>query len=256
MDLAFIIAVHNQNNLRLKNCLNLLLYQQTTHSYSIYIVDYASNDNLKAMLQTLNTDKVFYLSTSEDIGKPRSYNVAIRSADADIVCVIDSYCTVPMQTVESICTGIVDDTLLVYMKRPYFIPEVVWQDPNLTPADYEYYRKQATDWLDKEMQIGIGPSKKPLFAVKRQRLLEINGYDETLAVDEDVDIVRRLLQRGCVLTDLSQVIDIAYQPSAEDWADKPVKGVLEHKDVYKAESSAALWRNDPIRNIDIEWGQV
>jgi len=256
MDLAIIVSVHNRNDLRLKNSLRTFLYQETSHSYGIYIVDYASSDDLRSMLQELGSDKIFYLSVDNDIGKPRANNVAIRATEADIICLTDGYCIVPMQTVESICTETKEDTLLLYAKRPYFVPETIWQDPNLTPVDYEYLRQQATDWLSQEMQIGIGPSKKPLFAVKRQRLLEINGYDETLEIDEDVDIVRRLLQRGCVLSDMSQLIDIAYQPSSNDLVDKATKGLQQHRDNVRSDSSAALWRFDPVRNVGTEWGQI
>jgi hypothetical protein len=263
VDLAIIMAVHNRNDLRLKNSLRTLLYQETTYSYEIYIVDYASDDNLRSMLQELNSDKILYLFTDKDIGKHRAINIAIKAAtNADTICVIEEHVIVPMQTVESICTATHEDTLFVYLRRPYFIPECVWQDPSMTPADYERFRVMPTEELAQTMQIGIGPSKKSLFAVKRQRVIEIGGYDELLtsrsstSTDEDVGIVRRLLQHGCVMTDMSELIDIAYQPLAEDWAAQASLGVLEHRDIRVVEASAALFRNDPIRNVGIEWGQI
>ena len=256
MDLAVVISVHNQNNLRLKNCLRTWLYQETSHSYGIYIVDYASDDNLRTMLQELGSDKIFYLSTENDIGKPRANNVAIRAVDADIVCLCEPYCVVPMQTVEFICSGTTDDTLMLYTRRPYYVPEIMWSNPNVGPVDYERLRLGPPAYLAETFQIGIGPSKKILFAAKKERFVEINGFDETLEVDEDVDIVRRFLQRGLVLTDLAQLIDVAYQPSVDDKVVKLTRGIKERNDVFKSEASAALWRNDPIRNTTIEWGQL
>lgn len=256
MDLAIIISVHNQNNLRLKNCLRMWLYQETTHDYGIYIIDYASNDDLRSTLQELGSDKIFYLSTDEDLTKPRANNIALRAIEADIVCVCDPYCLVPKQTVEYMCSEITDDILMLYTRRLYFIPESMWQDSNTTPEDYERLRTAPTEWLDENLQIGIGPCKKPLFAAKRQRFVEIRGFDESLGVDEDVDIVRRLLQRGLALVDLSQLIDVAYQPSSEDRSVKPIRCIQEKKDMAKSEASASLWRNDPIRNTTIEWGQI
>ena len=265
MDLAIIMAVHNRNDLRLKNMLRTFLYQETTHSYEIYIVNYASDseDNLRPMLQELNSDKILYLSTNEDIGKHRAINVAIKAAtDADIVCIVEGHMVVPMQTVESICTATKEDTLLVHLRRPYFIPEGIWRDPNVTPADFERLRVMPTEELADTMQIGIGSCKKSLFAVRRQRLIEIGGYDEALttrssgSTDEDVNIVRRLLQHGCVMTDMSQLIDIAYQPSMEDLEAQAALGVLKHRDIRAVDGCAALLRNDPTRNVGIEWGQL
>jgi hypothetical protein len=161
-----------------------------------------------------------------------------------------------MQIVEYICSGTIDDILMLYTRRPYFVPESMWSDPNMGPADYERLRTAPTDYLAENFQIGLGPTKKPLFAAKKERFIEIGGYDETLEVDEDVDIVRRLLQRGLVLTDLAQLVDIAYQPAEDDRIIKLLRGVKECNDVFKSEASAALWRNDPIRNVGVEWGQL
>ena len=255
MDLAIVIATHNQNNLRLKNCIRTFLYQETTHSYGIYIIDYASTDNLRPTLEELGSDKIFYLHVDkEPLNKAHANNIALKVIDADIICVTDGYCIVPMQTVEYLCTETKDDTLLLYVRRPYFIPENLWSDSSITPADYERLRTADTQWLDENMAIGLGPHKKRLFAARRQRFIEINGYDESLAYDEDVDIVRRLLQHGCILTDLSLYIDAAYQPSQEDWIAKPIQGPLKKLDMSRGEAHSALWRKDPRRNLNQEWG--
>jgi glycosyltransferase involved in cell wall biosynthesis len=258
MDLAIIISVHNQNNQRLMNCVKTFLYQETTHSYGIYVVDYNSTDGLKEALQSLGSDNVFYLAVNKgtDFSVSHANNIAIKGVEADIVCMVNSYSIVPMQTIEFLCTETKDDTLLVYLRKPYFVPEPIWQDPAMTPADYERFRVAPTDWLDQNLHIGIGPHKKMLFAAKRQRIIEIAGYDEDLLYDEETDITRRLLQHGCVLTDLSQLIDVAYQPSTEDWEAKTIMGPLKVQDVHRGERTSAYKRKDPIRNWNREWGVI
>jgi len=257
MDVAVVISVHNENNLRFKNCLRTLLYQETTHDYGVYIVDYASTDNLQSMLQELGSDKLFYVYVDkEPLNKAHANNIAIQSVDANIICFLDPYCIVPMQTIEAIYTHAIDEGLMLYIRKPYFVPEPMWQNLLMTPEDFEQLRTQDTQVLNDDFDIGIGPHKKQLYAIKRDRLVEIRGFDEQLSYGEDTDVIRRLLLSGNILIDLSQYIDIAYQPSVADREGKSEIATSRLIDVRKSENAAILKKSDPLRNLNTEWGAL
>lgn len=257
MDLAIIISVHNRNDLRLKNCLRTLLQQNTVYDYGIYIVDYASTDNLPSMLGVLGSNKTYYFHIdSEPLNRAHANNIALKMVDADLVCMTDGYCLFQDTLVETFCTKATEDSLMVRIRRPSYIPDYLWQDENLTPEDFEAFRQQGAEWLEEVLHVAPGVKRRRLFAVKRERLLEIRGYDERLAYDEDVDIVRRLLQSGNALVDASDDIAMAYQPSVEDREVKSILGQQQQHDLELHENFSAYIRKTTERNLNREWGVV
>ncbi len=256
MDLAILIAVHNRNDLRLKNCLRTLLAQNTSRDYGIYVVDYSSTDDLSAMLGGLSSDKFFYIHVpGQDVNKAHANNVGLQALDADIVAVTDGLCLFQNTLVETLCTKATNDTLLTRIRRPSYVPEYLWKDTALTPEDFENFRLQGAEWLEEELHVAPGIKRKRLFAAKRQRFFDIKGYDERLVYDEDVDIVRRLLQSGLTLEDVSDDIAMAFQPSLDDIPTKPIIGQLQREDIDLHEAFAR-YKKGPERNTNIDWGQV
>ena len=255
MDLAIIITTHNRNDLRLSNCLRTLLSQNTTYDYGIYIADIGSTDNLPDLLGTLNSDKLNYMYIDAEPNKALANNIALKAIDADIIVATDGYCLFQNTLVEAFCTKITNDNLLVRARRPSYAPEYLWKDTSLTPEDFETFRLQGTEWLEEELQVGLGSKRKRLFAAKREAFLNISGYDERLVNDEDIDIVRRLLQSGLVLEDITDDIAMVYQPSLEDVPLKATIGQLKKEDLEYHESYAR-YRKGPDRNINRDWGQI
>lgn len=270
MDLAIIIAVHNRNDRRLENCLGTLISQDTTKDYGIFIVDYNSHDNLPQLLGQLGSDKINYLHVEKEhpfnvpcpdahcgdiFNKAHANNIAIQAVDADIICATDGFCLFQDTLVETLCTKATEDSLLIRVTRPSYVPEPIWMDPDLGPADFEAFRQQGAEWLEQQ-GIAPGHKRKRLFAAKRERFMEIRGYDERLAYDEDVDVVRRLLVAGNVLVDVSDDIAMAYQPATEDRELKTTIGQLQQRDLELHEDYAAQTRKTPERNLNREWGAV
>lgn len=258
MDLAIVISVHNRNDLRLKNCLETLVLQNTTKDYGIFVVDYNSTDNLPGLLGELGSDKIHYLYVENDqysLNKAHANNIAIQAVDADIICVTDGYCLFQDTLVETFCTQATEDSLMVRVKRPSYVPEIIWQNPDLGPADFEVFRQQGAEWLE-DHGIAPGHKRKRLFAAKRQRFVEIRGYDERLKFDEDIDIVRRLLIAGNVLVDVSDDIAMAYQPAVEDREIQSIEGRLQYRDLELHEEYAVQVRQTPERNLNKEWGVI
>lgn len=259
MDLAIVISVHNRNDLRLKNCLGTLILQDTTRDYGVFIVDYNSIDNLPQMLGEIGSDKVNYLHVEQDseavFNAAHANNIAIQAVDADIICVTDGYCLFQDTLVETFCTKATEDSLMARIRRPSYVPEPIWTDQNLGPTDFEVFRAQGAEWLQ-EHGIAPGHKRKRLFAAKRDRFLDIRGYDERLTYDEDIDIVRRLLIAGNVLVDVSDDVAMAYQPATEDREIRETLGRLQLRDLKLHEEYAAQVRKTPERNLNREWGIV
>ena len=258
MDVAVVIAIHNRNDLRLKNCLRSLLLQNTQHDYQIYVIDYGSNDNLVQMLGGLNSNRIEYLYVNRTpFNRSRGNNIAIRNTEVPLLCFTDGYCIFRSTFINTVIEKYFSSAVMTYASLPHYIPEVYLTDPNVDiVANMEYYISQGWDWLE-ERGVGRGPRKEHTFAADRDLLLQIQGYNEELLHDdEDTDMIRRLLGAGGIPTDISQDTLLGYQVFKRDPESKIEQGRLQYQDVALSEQLNAFRRNSPERNTNREWGQI
>jgi len=248
--LAIIITVHNRNDKRLKNCLRSLIAQDTVQDYEIFVVDYASTDDLPSMIGELNSDKILYVHVDKPtVNISHGNNIAIQNTDAEWICVTDGNFVFQNNFVDNVFATMGQNLILVCTGRPYYVPEMYIENET-----YDFVVDFDTALTAPGVGKGSLRPQSSILVMERERTLEIRGYDEEVVAAEDTDILRRFLTSGAFLTRLDTNTSLIYQTFTQAPEVKQAKGQAELVNLSQAEGKAALRRKSPIRNLGREFG--
>ena len=181
-----VIPTRNRSD-RLRTALQSVL-DQTFTDIEIIVVDDASSDDTEKTLESLaQKTGLRYLRNEIRQGASRSRNIAIQEARGEFIAGLDDDDTWHPQRVEKLLDAFNDGVsavcaydLMVYKKR-----EVIWKKkPRITHQDLLYYNRVGNQVL-----------------TKRDYLLDVGGFDESLPSAQDYDLwIRMTEEYGPVVT--------------------------------------------------------
>ena len=193
MTISVIVCAHNEERF-IARCLHSLL-AQTRLPDEIILINNASTDRTGAVAASIPGVRV--------IDEPRKGLVVARErgrqeARADLLVYIDADCRAPLTWLERIAERFEEDEDLIALSGNYRFYDWDWWGRTLLRA-YDLTLGPATHILVKYiLRIGVvfyGGN----FAVRRQALDRINGFDTTIEFHgEDTNLGRRLSRIGKV----------------------------------------------------------
>ena len=179
----------------LRNCLAAIAAQSRLPDQLI-IVDQQPLPETRGVVEQSGLPAIYL--EQERRGLSASRNLALRTADADVLAVTDDDCFPDERWVEAVAAGFLSDV------SPDAVTGPVLPPPGDPPADMcalsmrpsretRLYSARVSPW-----RVGSGAN----FAARVEMLREVGGWDERLGVGtrglagEDIDIVDRLLATG------------------------------------------------------------
>ena len=185
----------------LERCLNSLAgMDYPAELFEVIVVDDASRDGTGSIAERYSF--VTLLRNGRSVGASASRNRGARQATGDVLCFLDSDCQVAPRWLREIM--------------------VIFEDPAVTAGGGLVSSKLGKRFLDRyeKVQSSLHMGTRPRdsrdanrffylpscnLAVRRKDFLRFGGFNESMAVGEDVDLCWRLLDKGGV---------IAYRPEA------------------------------------------
>lgn len=185
----------------LKRCLDsLAAMDYPPELMEIIVVDDASKDETASVAEC--RPMVTLLRNPRSLGASASRNRGARNASGDILCFLDSDCQVVPQWLREMSV-VFDDS-------------DVTAGGGLVSSNLEQKRLDRYEKVQSSLHMGTRPRDSRdgdrffylpscNLAVRRTAFLQLGGFNESMAVGEDVDLCWRLVDRGGV---------IAYRPEA------------------------------------------
>lgn len=204
---------------------------QTFGDFELVIVDDGSSDNTIELLQNNADDRIRILELEGNQGAAAARNFGLLRSTGSIVCFLDS-----------------DDVwLCTFLER---LVEVLNEHPE---AGFAYswlvngpeWDLEGTDIYERVLRQGYLSSMITL-AVRRQAILAIGGFDDSLRMCQDDDLCLRLCREySCVLLRESLAVAIASRDSISRGALKAANGwerlYLKHKVDIISYCGSAVW---------------
>lgn len=189
--ISLVIPAYNEEK-RIAVCLKNAIENSDGNFCEIIVVDNASVDRTAELARSFFSVKVI---TENKRGTSNARQAGFLAATGDVVVFIDADCVLPKDWVGKIKKYFVDKKV-VAVSGPYKYYDAYWRGPILNlfwwlfvPVTYRL--------------VGYAINGGN-FAVRRQALLEIDGFDENiLFYGDDADIARRLSMVGKVKFDMA-----------------------------------------------------
>lgn len=172
------------------------LIEQTYKNYEIIVVNDGSNDNTSNILKKYSSVKVYHNDRS--MGANFSRNLGFNKSKGEIIVFTDVDCSVERDWLEKIVSIFMEKDVdavagqVFAENRDRFLARFL-ESSILTPAPK--YRKDIILSEDFKPRIFIATAN---FAVKRETLLNLNGFDPIFKHygSDDMDFAYRLLRSG------------------------------------------------------------
>ena len=185
--ISVIIPTYNRGNL-IKRAINSIL-NQTYQNIEIIVVDDCSNDNTEEVVKGINSSKIKYIKHEKNYGACRARNTGIENASGDYIAFLDS-----------------DDEWLSdkLEKQLKFMND---KDADIVICNF-YYDKHGKKTLKIDKDHSEVIRKEEILAsnwvttgsilVKKEVIMDINGFDESLARYQDWDLILRIMDKYTV----------------------------------------------------------
>lgn len=175
-----IIPTRNRASL-LQNALESVL-SQTYSNLEVVVVNDASDDETEAVLKNLTQNRpVRIIRNSRPMGAAASRNIAIRNAKGEFIAGLDDDDTWAPQRIEWLLK--------------YFSPEnsaVTSYDRMVTGSSERIWKKKRQISIDDLLYYNMAGNQ---VLTKKEYLIDIGGYDESLPSAQDYDLWIRLAQK-------------------------------------------------------------
>jgi glycosyltransferase involved in cell wall biosynthesis len=164
--------------------------KQTFQDFEILVIDDASTDNTKEIIDSLHNNKIKYFRLEKNSGQCVARNYGIRHAKGKYVAFLDSDDEwLPEKLEKQIdCFSKGSDSLGAVYGRAY--QKDVIRDVTSVTTD-EFYRGPVSD----KFMDGFCPPTPSLFMVKTDVIKECNGFDEKLIPFVDLDMWLRISEK-------------------------------------------------------------
>jgi glycosyltransferase involved in cell wall biosynthesis len=186
--ISVIIPSYNREVLILKAIKSVM--DQTLQDFEILVIDDASTDNTARVIKDLNNEKIRYFCMEKNGGQCIARNFGMRQAKGTYVAFLDSDDEWLPRKLEL--------QLACFEKGPvnpaavygYAFKADMIRDETLL-IEEPYYRGNI---YDKFLE-GFCPPTPSLFMVRKDAILEMNGFDEKLITFVDLDMWLRIAQK-------------------------------------------------------------
>ncbi len=184
---SIIIPTYNRENLIIKALESV--FMQTFQDFEILIIDDASTDNTEKIIQELHHDKIRYYKLAVNGGQCIARNYGIQRAEGEYIAFLDSDdIWLPEKLELQIECFKKGSEKLGCVYGYSYTYDAILNETSL--IQFQYYRGN----IHKNMLKGFCPPTPSLFMVKKQALIEHNGFDEKLITFVDLDMWLRLSQ--------------------------------------------------------------
>jgi len=185
---SIVIPCHNEEE-TVVECVESFLKQDYPHIEVIIVDDYSTDNTYKIIERYKNINNIKIIRNDSNRGEGFSRNIGIKMAKGDIVVEAECDGKYPPDYVRKVTAPLIEDSNIggtIPGKR------IVWSDRNNIIVRYWNKRFSAAHILTLE-------GKRPVigaWAFRKAVLEEIGLYDETLPCGTDVDLVKRIKNKG------------------------------------------------------------
>ncbi|MHA1210829.1 MAG: glycosyltransferase [Candidatus Heimdallarchaeota archaeon] len=198
--ISCIISTYNRSSL-LKKAINSVL-RQTLEDFELIVIDDCSTDNTEKVVKSFKDERVKYVKTKENCGHDgQPKNIGIRCATGEYVCFLD------------------DDDM--YRKKEAFF--IMYNYLKHTGADVGYGDYITRIEGKKKKEAGWSVDFNPMMLAqrnyismsvafaKREKVVEVGGFNEELKQFKDWNLFMRLHKNGCRFIHVPVLITEVYQ---------------------------------------------
>jgi glycosyltransferase involved in cell wall biosynthesis len=182
---SVIIPTYNREKLILK-ALNSI-FAQTFQGFEVIIVDDASTDNTEKIIHDLQNEKIRYIKLERNGGQCIARNIGIKAAKGNYIAFLDSddeWMPGKLEKQLSCFNNGSKELGCVYGFA--YQTDVLKNSTTLASKDF-----QRGNIRDKFLN-GFCPPTPSLFMIKKDALLKVGGFDESLITFVDLDLWLRL----------------------------------------------------------------
>ncbi|MGF1669603.1 MAG: glycosyltransferase [Balneolaceae bacterium] len=198
---SVIIPTHNRSDL-LKRAVNSVL-EQTWRKFEIVIVDDASDDDTQQVLQELSkAHPVNVIRNKTSKGASVSRNIAISNAKGEFIAGLDDDDFWRPERIERLMEGF-DEGISAVCSNDRMVfgeKEIVWKKkPLITLDDLLYYNQVGNQVL-----------------TRKEYLLDVGGYDESLPSAQDYDLWIRLVKQFGPVKTVPHTLQVIHMENTRD----------------------------------------
>lgn len=215
-----VITTHNRADL-LPRALNSVT-GQTYETVEIVIVDDGSRDNTADVVQEYrNRRNLKYIRLKDSVGAPRARNIGIKEASGEFIAGLDDDDAWHKDRIRLMIEAYNDDLAGVTSDVKMVMPngEVVWKKKKNINLETLLYTNQVGNQI----------------LTRRDRLLNVGGFDPELTAAQDYDLWIRLCERYGDFRNVQQPLQTVYLDHQEGRiTDKSFDGYFEFYKKHKS----------------------
>lgn len=202
---SIVLPTHNRSAL-LKRAIDSCLQQSLT-DFELIVVDDASTDDTPAVVARFSDPRVRYLRRKSGGGAAAARNSGIRQAVADYVAFLDDddeylprFLEVTAHTLRSAKTPL--DFTWCGVRRVHTGPG----DRERVEHEVWHVASGRDNQVVGGLVFATRFAASEGFVARRRCLLDLGAFDETMGVSEDLDLLFRLLNRGCAFAAIPEIL--------------------------------------------------
>lgn len=196
--ITIIIPTYNRSRI-IKATIDSVL-NQSFKFFELIIVDDGSNDNTESTIKNINDDRINYIRYENNRGACYARNLGIKKAKYSIIAFQDSddlwyenYLEEQYEEFNKVFK-IYDAQICRYRRK---IDSIV----RIFPSDVDVNKGIRLDYLFKKNIVST-----QILLVKKEALIKINGFDESLPAFQDWDLAIRLIKNKSKINILDKVL--------------------------------------------------
>jgi glycosyltransferase involved in cell wall biosynthesis len=215
---SVILATYNEEAFIEDTIRSLLAQTHTDFDIEILVIDGASTDATVAKLESFGSTTKVKLLRNPSRNTPVAFNIGLRAASGDYVCILGAHCRYPDNYIETCYREMLAHGAAGCSGRMITVPANDSASAKLAAWCLGHAFASSSNSV-RTRQGGFADTiPYPLF--RKAALLEVGGYNEELVRNQDNDMNQRLRDRGhrLYLTGKTQAIYYARPDVKSLWA--------------------------------------
>lgn len=196
--ISVIMPVYNTKKEWLEEAINSVTAQTYKKWELICINDCSTEPHIKEALDDYNKNdsRIRPIHLEKNVGVSRASNLGIKSATGDFICFMDHDDFIEPQAVQRFAEAVISDSSdFVYSD------ETTTPDDNINFIDNVVFRPQFSyDYYVTH------PYIVHMIGAKKSVLDKIGGFDESLQISQDVDLILRILENSKNITHIPEIL--------------------------------------------------